>query len=109
MPWVDVSQVTELPVNGMKLFSVEGRDVLIVNCKGKYFAMDNLCPHGIGTLSDGTLKGNIVTCPVHGSKFDVVTGMGVSGPRFGRFTGKVRDLEVYETSIDGDTLKIYLD
>ena len=93
----------------MELFSLDDRDVLVVNYNKKYYALDNTCPHAGGKLSSGTLEGNIVTCPRHGSKFNITTGMGVSGPKYGPFTGKVRDLEVYETKIEDDTLKIYLD
>ncbi|MGH9035847.1 MAG: Rieske (2Fe-2S) protein, partial [Acidimicrobiia bacterium] len=38
------------------------------------------CPHAGATLSEGELEGPILTCPRHGSQFDVRTGERVRGP-----------------------------
>jgi nitrite reductase/ring-hydroxylating ferredoxin subunit len=41
-------------------------------------ALDDLCPHRMGPLSEGTLdvtaRGTLVTCPFHGWQFDLATG-----------------------------------
>jgi nitrite reductase/ring-hydroxylating ferredoxin subunit len=39
-----------------------------------------MCPHAGATLSEGEVEGSIVTCPRHGSQFDVCTGERVRGP-----------------------------
>jgi nitrite reductase/ring-hydroxylating ferredoxin subunit len=43
-------------------------------------AVDDLCPHAGAQLSAGTLDGVVLTCPRHGSQFDVSTGERVRGP-----------------------------
>ena len=37
-------------------------------------AIDDICTHRGGPLSEGELNGNQVTCPWHGAVFDVTTG-----------------------------------
>jgi nitrite reductase/ring-hydroxylating ferredoxin subunit len=49
-------------------------EVLVVNVGGEFRAMDNVCSHSGGSLADGYLDGNIVTCPLHGWEYDVTTG-----------------------------------
>ena len=47
---------------------------MLAKVDGEYYAVDNTCPHLNGVLSDGTLDGYTVTCPRHGSQFDVRNG-----------------------------------
>lgn len=41
---------------------------------GKPYAIDNACPHARAPLAGGDLCGTAVECPVHGWKWDIVTG-----------------------------------
>ena len=43
---------------------------------GQYFAIHNLCPHEGGPLSEGRVKGFVVSCPWHDLAFDVRNGQG---------------------------------
>lgn len=43
-------------------------------------AIRDVCPHAGYSLADGELEGTIITCPQHGSRFDVCTGARVRGP-----------------------------
>jgi nitrite reductase/ring-hydroxylating ferredoxin subunit len=58
----------------MRRVDVDGRAFLVCNAFGKYYAINPVCPHEDGPLEDGSLIGDIVTCPVHGYDFDVRTG-----------------------------------
>ena len=51
-----------------------GKPLLVVNVRGILYAVDGQCTHGVGKLSEGTLDGYIVKCPVHGAMFDIRTG-----------------------------------
>ncbi len=46
----------------------------------RLFACADRCPHAGATLSEGELEGPVVTCPRHGSQFDVRTGERLRGP-----------------------------
>ncbi|MGH2829077.1 MAG: Rieske (2Fe-2S) protein [Actinomycetota bacterium] len=44
------------------------------------FAVGDACPHAGARLSEGTLSGSVITCPRHGSQFDIRDGSRVRGP-----------------------------
>lgn len=43
-------------------------------------AASDVCPHAGARLSEGELEGSVVTCPRHGSRFDVRSGERLRGP-----------------------------
>jgi nitrite reductase/ring-hydroxylating ferredoxin subunit len=53
----------------------------LFNVAGSFYAVDNSCPHRGGPLGDGKLDGAIVTCPWHGYRYDVRTGVHQLNPR----------------------------
>lgn len=71
---VEVAKADELKDGAMKQVMVEGREILLVRVDGKYYAASNRCPHMGGNLSQGRLAGTVVTCPRHGSQFDLADG-----------------------------------
>jgi len=106
MKWVEAININELPPGTMKMALVESQEILIVNVDGNYYAMVNRCSHQKGDLSRGSLDGNIVTCPVHGSRFDVRTGKAVEGPKILFFRAKTNDLRSYQVKIEDETIRI---
>ena len=107
MSFVEVATVDQVPPGTMKNFSVGSKRILVVNQGGKFYAIDGICTHAGGNLGEGKLEGTIVTCPRHGSKFDVGTGKCIAGPKvaFVRLM-KARDTVAYQVRIDGGSLKI---
>lgn len=71
---VAVAKVADIPPGKMKGAEVGGKKMLIANLDGKFFAMRSVCNHMGGPLEQGKLAGNVVTCPWHGSQWDVTTG-----------------------------------
>ncbi len=63
-----------------KLGRVGGEDVAIFNVEGKLYATQNSCTHEGGPLCEGALWGDIISCPWHGSEFNVRTGEVTQGP-----------------------------
>ncbi len=79
--FVRVAAVEQVPRGAGKVVYFCGREVAIYNVAGRFFAVDNLCPHRQAALSTGTLSPQgVVTCPWHGARFDVRTGKGLPGP-----------------------------
>ena len=58
----------------------DGKAILIANVNGIYYAIGDICPHKGCKISEGTLNGEKVQCPCHGSTFDVRTGAVIKGP-----------------------------
>ena len=71
---VPVATADELKVNQMKLLHVNGRRIVLARIGEGYAAFDDRCTHRGGPLSDGVLACDTVTCPWHGSQFDVKSG-----------------------------------
>lgn len=83
----------------MKMVQLGAQKVCIANVNGQYYAIGELCTHVGGPLSQGTLIDHTVTCPLHGSQFDVTTGQVKRGP--------ARMPEpVYEVKVDGASILI---
>ena len=80
MALVKVCNVSEIPKNGMKGFTVNGKSVFIANVGNKYYCNDSSCTHRGGPLHEGELDGKTVTCPWHGGTFDISTGRHLTPP-----------------------------
>ncbi len=64
----------------MKGVTVNGKKIVIANVNRKFYAIGSVCTHVGGPLDKGRLEGNVVTCPWHGSKFDITNGNVMGGP-----------------------------
>lgn len=97
--FVRVASTTEIPQGTMKKIMLGNQQVLVVNVKGKFYAIGNVCTHMGGPLDQGILEDHEVECPWHGSHFDVTTGQVKRGPAG-------RPEPVYETKVEGPDLKL---
>jgi len=64
----------EVTPGHIKLVHLNGVPVAIYNVNGKFYATQSECTHAGGPLDEGDLNGTQVTCPWHGSCFDVTNG-----------------------------------
>ena len=63
-----------------KSFKVKGREVFAANIEGKIFCLDARCTHAGAPLAEGSLNGEVLTCPWHYSQFNIVNGTVIRGP-----------------------------
>ena len=70
-------------------------NVAVFNVAGSFCATQAKCTHRQGPLNEGTLDGSTVTCPWHGSQFDVCTGAVLRGPAGA-------PLKAYRVIVEGD-------
>ena len=101
MEFIRVANKAELPVNKMILVVVGGKEVLLANIDGSYYAIANKCTHLGGSLSKGSLEGSIVTCPRHGARFNVKTGQAIADAKIGFIKMGVKDEESYSVKVEG--------
>jgi 3-phenylpropionate/trans-cinnamate dioxygenase ferredoxin subunit len=106
MGYVKVADTKELPAGKMMKVSTGGQDVLLVNIDGSYYAIDNTCTHMGGSLVDGKLEGNVVTCPRHGSKFDVTTGKAVGKAKVAFIKVMPKDEKSYAVKVEGTDIML---
>jgi nitrite reductase/ring-hydroxylating ferredoxin subunit/uncharacterized membrane protein len=78
--FVPVLPVAEMPENTLRRVEVAGVPVVLLKLKGKYSAIAATCTHAGGPLDEGTLQGDVVECPWHGSRFRMSDGKALTGP-----------------------------
>lgn len=112
--YIEVCNSQDIPEGGMKAFSVQGREVLVAKADNKIYTASDICPHMKARLSRGTLDGTTVTCPRHGSRFDLKDGHVVRWTNLTGITltiGKLfrspRPLEIYPAKVEDD--KVYIE
>ena len=72
--YTEVTKTDVLKHGEMKAFNIGGKEILIARVGDQFFAVGNSCPHLKAKLDKGTLAGTILTCPKHGSRFDLTDG-----------------------------------
>lgn len=75
-----VARAEEVLPGTTSLVDYRGDRVLLVNDGRRLYAVAEPCPHAEGPLCLGSLQDGVLTCPWHGSRFQVATGEVVSGP-----------------------------
>jgi len=73
---IPLGKVDDLPEGSGVL--VDGR-VAVFRCQNEVHAIGPMCPHRGGELSDGIVRGCVVTCPRHWWRFDLRTGRRLGG------------------------------
>ena len=78
---VDLMGVDEVPEGTMKMGWVDGvEQVLVVNVGGEIRAVQGICSHEYFELDKGFLTDDTVTCALHLSRFDLLTGDALDPP-----------------------------
>ncbi len=77
---VRIGNVRDVAAGQMRAFDVAGTKVDVANANGHLYALENTCTHRGCSLASGKLEGTTVTCPCHGSQFDVTSGAVLRGP-----------------------------
>jgi nitrite reductase/ring-hydroxylating ferredoxin subunit len=93
-----VGKTSEITPGKMQKVSVDGRDIVVANVNGSYFACDDTCTHAGASLAEGTLEGDIITCGWHGAKFNCTSG------KLEKFPAKIKDLKSYRTIVEADNV-----
>jgi nitrite reductase/ring-hydroxylating ferredoxin subunit/uncharacterized membrane protein len=78
--FVVVAEETAIEEGKLHRAEANGTPLLLVRLKGTIYAIANTCTHAGGPLDEGTLEGDVVTCPWHASRFCVRDGEVRSGP-----------------------------
>ncbi len=76
-----VARTGEIPVGKGHAVEVNNRMIAIFNVDGQFHAIDDMCPHMGASLAAGELDGCVVSCPLHGWRYDVTDGTWRDNPR----------------------------
>ena len=111
--FVEVSKTGELKDGTMKAVNAAGHEILLARAGDRYYAADKRCPHMGANLSQGKLEGTVVTCPLHGSQFDLIDGGVVRWTKWTGLISKVsklvkppRPIGTYKVKLEGDIILV---
>ncbi len=101
--FIPVARVTELPDPGSMLVEVSDRLVVLIHAAGHWYALDDVCTHDGGPLSDGPLDAaeGTIACPRHGAKFDIATGAAVTMPA-------IKPTVAHKVKVEGDQVLVQI-
>ena len=80
--WITVAQLEELNDIQPRRVEVDGEFFVLFRSGDSVFCLRDVCSHAEVPLSGGTFdrRNAQVTCPQHGSRFDVKTGKALNMP-----------------------------
>jgi nitrite reductase/ring-hydroxylating ferredoxin subunit len=96
---VTVASLADLEERELAAFDVAGETIAVATVGAAFHAFGDACPHRQCSLAEGELTGTVVTCPCHGSQFDVTSGERLRGPA-------VRGVRSYTVRIDNGVLRV---
>ncbi len=94
-----VAEVKDMTPGSSRAVELSGQQIALFNIGGTFFAIGNACTHRGGSLSEGTVEGTTVTCPLHGAEFDVTTGKNMTPPAPG-------EVPSYKVRIEGNDIQV---
>ena len=101
MAKVIVGKTSDIPEGKMTHITAGGKEILVANVNGRYYATSNICTDAGAELHDGgELNGKELTCPWHGSKWDITTGDLIWFPQ------KLQSLGSYKITLEDDTIYV---
>jgi len=111
--FIEVAKVSDIDNGMMKKVVIGERAILLAKAQGRFYATDAFCPHLQADLSEGTLRGTVLTCPLHGSQFNIRNGhvvrwTGLSGTllTYAKKALPPHPLPTYPVRIDGDRVLV---
>ncbi|NPA26793.1 MAG: non-heme iron oxygenase ferredoxin subunit [Chloroflexi bacterium] len=78
--FVPIALVEDLPPGERLFVHIDEWDVVLFNLDGQIFALEDRCTHAGRPIGEGEIEDGVLTCPYHGSRFDVRTGAVVAPP-----------------------------
>src|SRR6516162_4600853 len=96
--WLRAISVSELPEGHRRTVIVGSKTIVLFNSHGRFFAVDNRCPHMGFPLDRGTVQDCILTCHWHHARFDLQTG--------GTFDQWADDARVFPVRVEDDAVLV---
>lgn len=103
--WTAIGSADAFPAGSMRDIAVPGgKSILVANCEGRYYAIEDRCTHDDGPLAEGDLvNGCEVECPRHGARFSLESGKAMTLPAIrpvASYPVRLTDDGVVEVNLD---------
>jgi nitrite reductase (NADH) small subunit/3-phenylpropionate/trans-cinnamate dioxygenase ferredoxin subunit len=96
--FVKVCSTDDVPDDTALAVEIEGRPVAIFKVGDRFYAVEDVCPHQGASFEGGALDDEIVTCPQHGWRLNVITGGSLEAPGI--------KIETYDVEIVDDNIYV---
>ena len=111
--YMEAGKTGEFQDGSQKKVTLQGQEIMLARVGGNYYAIAGRCPHMGGDLWLGRLEGTVITCPRHGSQFDIKDGHNI---RWTNWTGIIsavskavkspRPVRTYKVKVEGDKILV---
>ncbi len=92
-----ICAVADVAEGSAQRFVVESIPIAVVRSEGHWFAVSDVCSHADVSLAEGEVDGCTLECWLHGSRFDLRTGLPTGPPA-------TIPVPTYPISVEGDTV-----
>ena len=99
-PYVTVAKVDEIPEGQGRAFAVGKVMVAVFQVEGRFYAIDDFCPHQGASLAEGYLDGCTVACPWHHWRFSIEDGSWLDNPKI--------SVQKYGVRVKGQNIQVQL-
>ena len=94
--------LSDLPEEGAIRVVLDGVPVCVARSGGEVFAINDVCSHADVSLSEGDVEDGHIECWLHGSTFDLRTGVPTALPA-------TKPVATYPVTVEGDDVLIKLE
>jgi nitrite reductase/ring-hydroxylating ferredoxin subunit len=99
---VQLGDVSDLRDGHMRVFpDIGNHGIIVCRVAGQLHALEDNCSHRDARLSEGRLRGALITCPLHGAQFNVCDGKQQGPPA-------VLPVASFRVTQEGDTAVVHL-
>jgi len=97
--FVKLASLSHLAIGQLLRVEHSGKALCLAYVDGRVYAVDDMCSHEEASLAKGSLHGDCVKCPLHGSRFDLKTGAALDEPA-------EDSINTYAVRLDGDDILV---
>jgi 3-phenylpropionate/trans-cinnamate dioxygenase ferredoxin subunit len=94
-----VCSAEALPEGDRLFLEVDDLSIVLLNHKGEYYAIADICTHDNGPLGEGEVEDHEIICPRHGARFDIRTGKVLALPA-------IKDIAAFPTRVVDGMIEI---
>jgi 3-phenylpropionate/trans-cinnamate dioxygenase ferredoxin subunit len=99
---VRACSLNDVPDEGALRVQLDGKPICIARSQGEVFAISDICSHADVSLSEGDVEDGTIECWLHGSRFDLRTGMPTGLPA-------TRPVATYPVTVEGDDVLVKME
>ena len=92
-------KLSDVPPGSRKAAKMNNTWVLVCNTDDRLFAVSGVCSHQVKPLVNGRLRHCMITCPVHGARFNLETGEALNLPA-------TKPIETYQVRVVDDWVEV---